>query len=200
MARYTGPKHKIARREGVNLLDKSSQSLQRRLSITPGVHGAKRKRKLSEFGQQLREKQKAKATYGILERQFARTVADVQKKKGETGELLIAALETRLDNIVYRLGFANSRFMSRQLVSHGHILVNDKKLNIASYQVKEGDVVSLSPKIQKNVQVAKLISEEKKMLPFLDRKATLGKLIRQPKREDVDVVFNVQMIVEYYSR
>lgn len=200
MARYTGPKHKIARREGVNLLDKSSQSLQRRLAITPGVHGAKRKRKLSEFGQQLREKQKAKATYGILEKQFARTVADVQKKKGETGELLIAALETRLDNIVYRLGFANSRFMSRQLVSHGHILVNDKKLNIPSYQVKEGDVVSLSPKIQKNVQVAKLISEEKKMLPFLDRKATLGKLIRQPKREDVDVVFNVQMIVEYYSR
>src|SRR5882724_2568018 len=136
MARYTGQKNKVARREGVNLLDKKSKSLKRRLNIPPGVHGAKRKRKLSEFGQQLREKQKAKATYGILEKQFSRTVAQVQKKKGETGELLIAALETRLDNIVYRLGFANSRYMSRQLVSHGHIFVNSKKLNIPSYQVK----------------------------------------------------------------
>ncbi|HSW88965.1 MAG TPA: 30S ribosomal protein S4 [Candidatus Saccharimonadales bacterium] len=200
MARYTGPKHKIARREGINLLDKTSQSLQRRLNMPPGVHGAKRKRKLSEFGQQLREKQRAKATYSVLEKQFSRTVAQVQKKKGETGELLIAALETRLDNIVYRLGFANSRFMSRQLVSHGHIFVNDKKLNIASYQVKEGDVVSLSPKIQKNVQIVKSLAEEKKMPAFLERKATLGKLIRQPKKEDIDVVFNVQMIIEYYSR
>lgn len=200
MARYTGPKHKIARREGVNLLDKTSQSLQRRLNIPPGVHGAKRRRKLSEFGQQLREKQKAKATYGVLEKQFSRTVAEVQKKKGETGELLIAALETRLDNIVYRLGFANSRFMARQLVSHGHILVNDKKLTIPSYQVKEGEVVSLNPKIQKNPQIVKLLAEEKVVLPFLDRKATLGKLIRQPKKDDVDVVFNVQMIIEYYSR
>lgn len=200
MARYTGSKHKIARREGLNLLDKSSQSLQRRLNMPPGVHGAKRKRKLSEFGQQLREKQRAKATYGILEKQFSRTVAQVQKKKGETGELLIAALETRLDNVVYRLGFANSRFMSRQLVSHGHIFVNDKKLNIASYQVKEGDVISLNPKIQKNVQIIKSLAEEKKMPAFLERKATLGKLIRQPKKEDIDVVFNVQMIIEYYSR
>jgi small subunit ribosomal protein S4 len=200
MARYTGPKHKIARREGVNLLDKSSQSLQRRLTLPPGVHGAKRKRKLSEFGQQLREKQKAKATYGILEKQFSRTVADVQKKKGETGELLIAALETRLDNIVYRLGFANSRFMARQLVSHGHIFVNNKKFTIPSYHVSEADVVSLNPKIQKNPQIIKLMAEEKKMLPYLERKATHGKLIRQPKKDDIDVVFNVQMIIEYYSR
>lgn len=101
---------------------------------------------------------------------------------------------------MYRLGFANSRFMARQLVSHGHILVNDKKLTIPSYQVKEGEVVSLNPKIQKNPQIVKLLAEEKVVLPFLDRKATLGKLIRQPKKDDVDVVFNVQMIIEYYSR
>ena len=200
MAKYNGPKHKIARREGINLLDKTSQSLQRRLNIPPGVHGAKRKRKLSEFGQQLREKQRAKAMYNILEKQFSRTVATVQKKKGETGELLIAALETRLDNVVYRLGFANSRFMARQLVSHGHIFVNDKKLTIPSYQVKEKDVISLNPKIQKNSQITKLLSEEKKILPFLERKATHGKLIRQPKRDDIEVPFNVQMIIEYYSR
>lgn len=200
MARYTGPKHKIARREGVNLLDKTSASLQRRLNTPPGVHGAKRKRKLSEFGQQLREKQKAKATYSILEKQFSRIVADVHKKKGETGELLIAALETRLDNMVYRLGFANSRYMARQLVSHGHILVNDKKLTIPSYHVKENDVIALTPKIQKNPQLVKLLAEDKKMLPFLERKATLGKLIRQPKRDDIEVPFSVQMIIEYYSR
>ena len=200
MARYTGPKHKVARREGINLFDKTSQSLQRRLNIPPGVHGAKRRRKLSEFGQQLREKQKAKATYGVLEKQFHRTVAEVQKKRGETGELLITALETRLDNIVYRLGFANSRFMSRQLVSHGHILVNEKKLTIPSYQVKETDVIALHSKIQSNPHITKLLSEEKKILPFLERKATHGRLTRLPKKGDVEVPFNVQMIIEYYSR
>src|SRR5689334_14666955 len=120
MARYTGPKHKLARREGVNVLDKTSKSLLRRLTVTPGLHGAKRKRKLSEFGIQLREKQKAKAMYGMLEKQFANTIHQTQTTKGETNELIVAALETRLDNIVYRLGFAMSRFQARQFVSHGH--------------------------------------------------------------------------------
>src|SRR6266566_6901113 len=106
MAKYNGPKHKLARREGVNVLDKTSKSLLRRLSVPPGMHGAKRKRKLSEYGIQLREKQKAKAVYGLLENQFRRVVAAVQKQKGETGELLLGHLETRLDNIVYRLGLA----------------------------------------------------------------------------------------------
>lgn len=200
MAKYNGPKHKIARREGVNLFDKSSQTLMRRLATPPGVHGAKRKRKLSEFGQQLREKQKAKAMYGVLEKQFKRLVADVQKRPGETGELLIGALESRLDNVVYRLRFASSRFMARQLVSHGHILVNDKKVTIPSYHVKPDDVISLHSKIQKNPQITKLLAEEAKTLPFLQRKAIHGKLIRYPKREDIEVPFNVQMIIEYYSR
>ena len=120
MARYTGPKHKLARREGVNILDKTSASLQRRLNVPPGIHGAKRKRKLSEYGHQLREKQKLKATYGLMEKQLNRLVKYVQKKKGDTGEMLISFLETRLDNIVYRLGFAKTRFQARQFVSHGH--------------------------------------------------------------------------------
>src|SRR3989304_1604965 len=140
MARYTGPKHKLARKVGVNLLDKSSQSLQRRLNIPPGVHGRKRKRRLSEFGLQMREKQKAKIAYLLLEKQFKNLVLDVQRKKGDTGELIISALETRLDNLVYRLGFAKSRMMARQLVSHGHILVNGRRVNIPSYSVSEGDV------------------------------------------------------------
>lgn len=200
MARHTGPKHKLARREGVNLLDKTSKSLQRRLNTPPGVHGAKRKKQLSEYGQQLREKQKAKVVYGLLEKQFKNLVNNVQKQKGETGELLISLLETRLDNIVYRLGFAATRYQSRQLVSHGHILVNGKKLTIPSYQVRQSDVVSVSPKMQKNVGVTKALGNQQEVLPFLERKETIGKLIRMPKRADVEVPFDTQLIIEYYSR
>ncbi len=201
MARYTGPKHKLARREGVNILDKTSSSLMRRLNTPPGMHGAKRKRRLSEFGTQLREKQKAKAMYGILEKQFKRLVDMVAKQKGDTGELLLSLLETRLDNVVYRLGFAKTRFMSRQLVSHGHIQVNGKRLNIPSYQVQETDVITLSPKMQKNTHIVKLMEEDSGvLLPFLTKKGIAGKLTRMPKREDVEVPFNTQQIIEYYSR
>lgn len=200
MARYTGPKHKLARREGVNILDKTSKSLLRRLSVPPGVHGMKRKRKLSEFGIQLREKQKAKAMYGLLENQFRRTVQAVQKRKGATDELLLAALETRLDNVVYRLGFAKSRFMSRQFITHGHAFVNGKKLTIPSYQVKVDDIITLNDKIQKTPDVMGLLKEDKKVLPFIDRKANVGKLVRMPKREDVEVPFDFRLIIEYYSR
>src|SRR5579871_254723 len=157
MSRYTGPKHKLARREGVNVLDKTTASLQRRLMTPPGVHGKKKMRRPSEFGQQLREKQKLKASYGILEKQLIRLVRVVEKQKGETGELLIGLLETRLDNIVYRLGFAKTRFQSRQYVSHGHVLVNGKKVTIPSYHVKIGDKIELSPKLQKNPVVAQLL-------------------------------------------
>lgn len=200
MARYTGPKHRLARRLGVNILDKTNASLQRRLNITPGVHGAKRKKKLSEFGVQLKEKQKAKFMYSVLEKQFKNLVKAVSGKKGDTGELLVAALETRLDNIVYRLGFASTRYMSRQIVSHGHILVNGKKVNIPSYAVKEGDVIELSSKMQQNPEIVKLLAEEKVMLPFLEKKATVGKLISQPKLGEVEVPFDTRLIVEYYSR
>jgi len=200
MARYTGPKHRLARKEGVNLLDKSSQSLLRRLNIPPGIHGKKRKKRLSEFGLQLREKQKAKVAYGLLERQFKGLVQTVQKKKGDTKELIIALLETRLDNLVYRLGFAKTRYMARQLVSHGHILVNGKKLTIPSYQVKVDDVISLSPKMQKNPKILELIKEREEVLPFLKRQGISGKLVRMPKKEDIHVPFDLQLIIEYYSR
>ncbi|HSX40995.1 MAG TPA: 30S ribosomal protein S4 [Candidatus Saccharimonadales bacterium] len=201
MARYRGSKHKLARREGVNVIDKDSQSLIRRLNIPPGVHGRKRKRKLSEFGIQLREKQKAKAVYGLLDKQFSKMVKNVQNKKGETGEMLVALLETRLDNVVYRLGFAKSRTMARQFVSHGHVTVNNKKLNIPSYQVRIDDVIAISPKIQKNPDVVKKLEEKDAViLPFLDRKGLLGKLVRMPKSGDVQVPFSTQLIIEYYSR
>lgn len=200
MARYTGPKHKLARKEGVNILDKTSASLQRRLMVPPGIHGKKRKRALSEFGQQLREKQKAKSTYGLLEKQFKGLVKTVQAKKGETGEMLIALLETRLDNIVYRLGFAKTRYQARQYVSHGHIVVNGKKVSIPSYNVKEGDIISLSEKMLKNPAVLEMSKEEAVILPFLKRSDAKGVLMRLPKREDVQVPFDTQLIIEYYSR
>ncbi|OGH07581.1 MAG: 30S ribosomal protein S4 [Candidatus Levybacteria bacterium RBG_16_35_11] len=202
MARYTGPKHKLARKVGVNLLDKSSQSLQRRLNIPPGVHGRKRKRRLSEFGLQMREKQKAKIAYLLLEKQFKNLVLDVQRKKGDTGELIISALETRLDNLVYRLGFAKSRMMARQLVSHGHVLVNAKKLNIPSYRVSIGDKISVSPKLSKNPQILQSVEERvDNLMPFIKRGKNLsGELIRMPKKEDIQVPFDVKLIIEYYSR
>lgn len=200
MARYTGPKHRLARREGINVLDKTSASLQRRLNVPPGMHGRKRKKRPSEYAQQLREKQKAKVIYGMLEKQFKKLVQVTQEKKGETGEMILGRLETRLDNIVYRLGFAKSRAMARQIVSHGHILVNGKKVNIPSFEVKVDDSVSLNPKIQKNPQIIQLQSEDSNLLPFLAKKGPIGKLIRIPKKEDLNVPFDFQLIIEYYSR
>lgn len=200
MARYTGPKHKLARREGLNILDKTSASLQRRLNIPPGQHGRKRKKRLSEYGVQLREKQKAKAMYGLFEKQFKKVFRSVEAQRGETGELFVAYLETRLDNVAYRLGFSRSRAGARQLVSHGHVLVNEKRVNIPSYQVKVDDLISLDAKAQKNNLVLQALEEQKELLPFVSRKGAVGKLIRMPKKEDLEVPFDTQLIIEYYSR
>lgn len=201
MARYTGPKHKLARREGVNLLEKTSASLQRRLNVRPGIHGSKKsKRRLSEFGQQLREKQKAKAVYGLLEKQFKKLVEQVSKQKGDTEELLLSLLERRLDNVVYRLGFAKTRFMARQLVSHRHILVNGKKMSIPSYEVKEGDVITLGDKMHKNPVVIKTIEDTKETVTFLEKKGIAGKMVRVPTRSDIQPLFDTRQIIEYYSR
>lgn len=200
MARYTGPKHKLARREGVNLLEKTSASLMRRLNVPPGVHGKKGKRRPSEFGQQLREKQKAKVTYGLLEKQFRKIVDLASAQKGDTGELLLSLLERRLDNVVYRLGLTKSRMMSRQFVTHGHVLVNGKKMTIPSYTVNVGDVISLDDKIQKNPDVIKVIEENKETMGFLEKKGPAGKLTRLPVAEDIQVPFSTRQIIEYYSR
>ncbi len=200
MARYTGPKHKLARREGVNVLDKTSNSLARRLNIPPGQHARKRKKRISEYGAQLREKQKAKVAYGILEKQFKKLFQYAETQKDETGELLVALLETRLDNVVYRLGFSKSRAGARQLVSHGHVLVNDKKINIPSYQLKADDIVSINAKSQTNPLILQAMEEKKDFVPYVERKGSVGKLLRMPKKEDLEVPFNTQLIIEYYSR
>ncbi len=200
MARYTGPKHKLVRREGVNLLEKTSASLMRRLNVPPGVHGKKGKRRPSDFGQQLREKQKAKVTYGLLEKQFRKIVDLASTQKGDTEELLLSLLERRLDNVVYRLGLTKSRMMSRQFVTHGHVLVNGKKMTIPSYTVKVGDVIALDEKIQKNPDVIKVLEEKKETMGFLEQKGPAGKLVRMPVAEDIQVPFSTRQIIEYYSR
>src|ERR1700722_12694933 len=200
MARYTGPKHKLARREGINLLEKTSASLMRRLNVPPGVHGKKGKRRPSEFGQQLREKQKAKVMYGLLERQFRKVVELATSQKGDTEDILLALLERRLDNVVYRLGLSKSRMMSRQFVTHGHVLVNGKKMTIPSYTVQKGDVITLDIKILKNPDVIKVLEEKKDVLGFLEKKGPVGKLTRMPIAEDIQVPFSTRQIIEYYSR
>jgi len=202
MARYTGPKHRLARREGINILEKQSASLARRLTVPPGMHGPKgSRRKVSEYGLQLREKQKAKRTYGLSEKQFANYVDRATKVKGKTGEKLLQLLECRLDNVIYRLGFVPSRSMARQIVSHGHVLVNSKPLNVPSYEVRVGDVVALIGKSLEIPTIKKLLEEtEPKVAGFLERKAAVGRMLKIPSRDEIKTEVEEQLIVEYYSR
>lgn len=145
MARYTGPKDRLSRREGFDLFGKGAKLT--RLSVPPGVHGPKgAARQPSQYGRQLREKQKVRRIYGVMERQFRKYINQALRSRGNTGEVLLILLEKRLDNIVFRLGFTPTRMMARQLVSHRHVLVNDMKVNIPSYQVKKGDVIMLTAK------------------------------------------------------
>lgn len=200
MARYTGPKHKLARREGANILEKESRSLDRRLNIPPGIHGRKGRRKISDYGMQLREKQKLKRSYGILEKQFRRYVKIAQKKRQNTEEALIQLLETRLDNVVYRLGFARSRNHSRQMVGHGHVLVNGKRVNIPSYSVKVGEVISLTPKMSANEVLKSFLDEKRNVLSFLELDKKEGKVLRLPKADDLGSSVDYPLVIEYYSR
>jgi small subunit ribosomal protein S4 len=196
--RYTKSKHKLARREGINIFGKTSASLERRISIAPGVHGKRRARKLSEYGVQLREKQKLKRTYGLTEKQFRKYALLAQKSRENTIELLVRQLESRLDNVVYRLGFGKSRAMARQMVSHRHILVNGKKVNIPSYKVSEGDTVSVSQKFPE--QVVEETDIEATLPGFLEKEGPVGKLKRLPNLEDVANPVDYQLVIEFYSR
>ncbi len=203
MARYTGPKNKKARRLGVDLgLKTSGVKLERRIGTPPGAHGRKGgNRKVSDYGVQLAEKQKAKNIYGILERQFKKYYVEASKNPLATGEVMLSLLERRLDNCVYRLGFAPTRSSARQLVSHGNVMVNGKKLNIPSYKVKLNDVISLSKTATEIPYIKVLLADkEKESAAWLDRKAALGKVTRLPIRSDIIEAINEQLIVEFYSR
>ena len=199
MARYTGPKDRLSRREGVDLFGKGSRLT--RVNIPPGVHGLRGSRRLSQYGRQLREKQKAKRFYGIMEKQFKNYVAKALKSKGNTTNKLFSLLESRLDNVVYRLSFAPTRPSARQLVSHRHVLVNGKIVNIPSYQVKVGDVVSLSRKALEIPAIKKTFGEKNVKIPkWLGRKAAAGTVKREPNSDDVNEPISHQDIIEFYSR
>lgn len=201
MARYTGPKSKIARKFGEAILG-ASKALQKK-SYPPGQHGRGRKRKQSEYATQLMEKQKAKYTYGVLERQFAKTFEIASRKEGITGENLLKLLEARLDNTIYRLGIAPTRRAARQLVLHKHITVNEQIVNIASYELKPGDVVAVREK-SKSLEVISnsLSAKGAKRFPWLEwNTADLsGKFITYPEREQIPENIHEQLIVELYSK
>jgi small subunit ribosomal protein S4 len=166
------------------------------------MHGPKGvKRKSSDYGTQLREKQKAKRTYGLSEKQFANYVVRATKVKGKTGEALLQLLEGRLDNIIYRLGFVPSRTMARQIVSHGHVMVNSKTVNVPSFATRVNDVVTLSSKAMEMTTIKKMLEKEELKVPkFLERKAAAGKVLKVPSRDEIMTEVEEQLIVEYYSR
>ncbi|MGZ4030691.1 MAG: 30S ribosomal protein S4 [Tumebacillaceae bacterium] len=208
MARYTGSVCRLCRREGVKLYLKGDRCYSEKCAIdrrayAPGQHGQGRK-KVSEYGTQLREKQKARRTYGVLEKQFRAYYEEANRRKGITGETLLQILESRLDNVVYRLGFAASRAEARQIVKHGHILVNGKRLDIPSYLTNIGDVISFSDKSQESPRVKELleIAEGKAVVTWLERDLNTksARIVRVPARDEIDVPVAEQMIVELYSR
>jgi len=200
MARYTGPKDRLSRAVGFDLYGKGAKLT--RINVPPGMHGnRRRKRSSSEFSRQLQEKQKVKMIYHILEKQFSRYIAKAMRYRGNTGEQLLSLLEKRLDNCVYRLGFAPNRIAARQYVSHKHILVNSQRINIPSHQVKIGDLISLTDKAIKIPAISKqLENKDYKPPKWLERKGTTGKVIGNPLRDDIIEPISDQDVVEYYSR
>ena len=210
MARYTGPSCRVCRREGTKLYLKGERCYSEKCAVdrknyAPGMHGAEtKKNKLSEFGQQLREKQKVRRTYGLMERQFRTTFEKAASKKGVTSENFFSALELRLDNVVYRMGLARSRNEARQVVRHNHVLVNQKRVNIPSLQVKIGDVVELVDKSKSKAmfELSKDLYNKKSQLAWfeIDHTKFTGKVTALPTREDIQMPVKDRLIVELYSK
>jgi len=208
MARYIGPTCKLARREGADLSLKSpARALDSKCKFEqkPGQHGASKKARLSDYAVQLREKQKVKRIYGLLERQFRNVYAKAANEKGNTGENLLRILESRLDNIVYRMGFAVTRAQARQLVSHKAIKVNGKSVNLPSYQVKAGDEVVIAERSRRQLRVQESLnlSQEMDLVPGwleVDPKQMTGTLKTMPERSDLPSDINENLIVELYSK
>jgi small subunit ribosomal protein S4 len=207
VARYLGPKAKLARREGTDLYLKSARrpiSDKSKFETKPGQHGRTSGQRTSDFGLQLREKQKVKRMYGVLERQFRRYFAEAERRKGNTGANLLFILESRLDNVVYRMGFGSTRAESRQLVSHQAILVNGKTVDIASYLVKAGDTIALREKAKKQLRVTESLKLASSIgLPdwvTVDATKLEGVFKKLPDRDQFGAEINESLIVELYSR
>ncbi|NLO48903.1 MAG: 30S ribosomal protein S4 [Clostridiales bacterium] len=209
MARYTDAVCRLCRREGQKLFLKGDRCYTEKCAVDrrtypPGQHAQGRRSKVSEYGQQLREKQKAKRYYGLLESQFKGYFNMAVKKPGQTGENLLSLLESRLDNVVYRLGFAMSRPEARQLVTHGHFLINGRKVNIPSFLVKPGQVISIKESSRNLAKVKSVIEansfrQPPKWLDY-DRNNLIAKVIAQPSKEDIDLPIEEHLIVELYSK
>ncbi len=203
MGRYTGPKHKLSRREGVDLFGNGGESLQRRLDQPPGMHGksaAFSRRRRGDYDRQLREKQKVKRTYGMRERQFRRFYRMAQQAQDLTGPALLKLLERRLDNVVYRMGWARTRPQARQFVSHGHILVDGRRVDIPSYLVSPDQTIALKAKTRRIPEVGELIESPPPVPEWLSREGPEGKILREPERQDIQEPVDEQLVVEYYSR
>lgn len=213
MARYTGPVCKLCRREGEKLFLKGTRCFspkcpfERKRGYPPGEHGwvaRFRRRRQSDYARQLREKQKAKRIYGLLERQMRRFYSEAERLPGVTGENLLALLERRLDNVVYRLGFADSRAQARQLVAHGHFSVNGRRLKAPSYVVKPEDEISVREASRKRTYFKNRAEElDEGAVPdwlSLDAKAMSGRMLREPSGDEIESLLSEQLIVEYYSR
>jgi small subunit ribosomal protein S4 len=208
MARYRGPVEKLERRLGVSLALKGERRLAGKSALdkrpyAPGQHG-QRRTKISEYGLQLREKQKAKFMYGISEKQFRGLFKEAARRDGNTGENLITLIERRLDNVVYRMGFATTRRSARQFVTHGHVLVNGNKLDIPSYQVKKGDKIEICEKTKSNPQIVRSLelTAQTGIVPWVDVETTkaMGIFTRFPEREEVVIPVEERLIVELYSK
>lgn len=199
---------RICRREGQKLFLKGDRCfspkcpIEKRGAVPPGVHGSRAvAKRMSDYGIHLREKQKAKRLYRVDERQFKRYVARAKKAKQETGQLLFQILESRLDNVVYRLGFAPGRRASRQLVAHGHVLVDGKKVDTASYQTKTGQVVSIRPKSTSIESIADMLEKKDLEIPdWLEKKGAAGKILRLPNKDEVGEDIDDRLVIEFYSR
>ena len=207
MARYIGPKCKLSRREGTDLFLKSARrsiDSKCKIDVAPGQHGQKSGQRQSDFAVQLREKQKIRRIYGVLERQFRRYFEEAARRKGSTGENLLKLLESRLDNVVYRMGFGSTRAEARQLVSHKAITVNGESVNIASYQVKADDVVAIREKSKKQTRVVEALSLAESIgFPSwvsVDSKKMEGVFKTAPDRSELSSDINEQLVVEYYSK
>lgn len=206
MAKYTEADCRLCRREGTKLFLKGERCLSKKCAmerrpVVPGQHGMARK-KFTEYGKQLREKQKVKRAYGLLEKQMRAYYEEAERLNGVTGETMLSLIERRLDNVVYRMGIGSSRAEARQIVNHGHICVNGKRVNIPSYQVKAGDIISIKEN-KRQKEMFKELKEVKVVMPkWLEFDATKleGRIVELPKREDIDLAIEEHLIVELYSR
>jgi small subunit ribosomal protein S4 len=193
------PKHKVSRRFGIDIYGTGGESLRRRIGTPPG--GAPQRRpRVTDYGVQLKEKQKAKAIYGVSETQFRRYYAQAFRQPGDTGENLMRLLERRLDNVIYRLSLARSRPMARQLVGHGHVKVNGRRVNIPSYQVRPGEIVTLTDAAAQIPGVIEELEANRRVPEWLDRSGHSARVMRMPGREYVDLPINEELIVAFYAR